>query len=323
MVCSESCRRRDIREIAMGIQNFNEETLTAEVLRRLQGTPNPRLKEVMESFVKHLHAFVREVRPTQAEWLTGIKFLAEVGHWCDDKRHEFILMSDTLGVSMLVDFINYGHEANLTESTVLGPFFVEGAPDLPLGASIAKPGTPGDPCVVTGSISAPDGTPIAGAALDVWEGDGDGFYDVQKGDGTNLRGRYRTDAQGKFWLNCVRPVSYPVPNDGPVGELLQATGRHPMRPGHLHTLISASGYETLVTHLFAKGDPYLDSDAVFGVKESLIVDFAKCESREQADAFGMQVPFYRGHYDFVLKPARAKARDGVEAARRTAEPATA
>jgi hydroxyquinol 1,2-dioxygenase len=307
------------REIAMSIRNFNEDTLTAEVLRRLEGTKNPRLKEVMESFVKHLHAFVREVRPTQKEWFTGIKFLAEVGHWCDDKRHEFILMSDTLGVSMLVDFINYGSEANCTESTVLGPFFVEGAPELPLGASMAKPGTPGEPCVVTGTIKAPDGTPIAGAVLDAWEGDGDGFYDVQKDGGTNLRARYRTDSEGRFWLKCVRPVSYPVPHDGPVGELLQLTGRHPMRPGHLHTLISAKGYETLVTHLFTKGDPYLDSDAVFGVKESLIVDFVKCESKEEAEKFGMPLPFYRAHYDFVLKPSRQPAREA--AARREPAPA--
>jgi hydroxyquinol 1,2-dioxygenase len=304
----------------MSIQNFNEDTLTAEVLRRLEGTKNPRLKEVMESFVKHLHAFVREVRPTQEEWFTGIKFLAEVGHWCDDKRHEFILMSDTLGVSMLVDFINYGSEANCTESTVLGPFFVEGAPELSLGASMAKPGTPGDPCVVTGTIKAPDGTPIAGAVLDAWEGDGDGFYDVQKDGGTNLRARYRTDSEGRFWLKCIRPVSYPVPHDGPVGELLQLTGRHPMRPGHLHTLISAKGYETLVTHLFTKGDPYLDSDAVFGVKESLIVDFVKCDSKEEAAKFGMPLPFYRAHYDFVLKPSRQPAR---EAAATKREPAPA
>ncbi len=305
----------------MAIANFNEETLTAEVLRRLEGADNPRLKQVMESFVKHLHAFVREVRPTQDEWMTGIKFLADTGHWCDDKRNEFILMSDTLGVSMLVDFINYGSEANCTESTVLGPFFVEGAPDLPLGASIAKPGTPGEPCVVTGTVSAPDGAPVAGAILDVWEGDGDGFYDVQKGSGTNLRGRFRTDAEGKFWLKCVRPVSYPVPHDGPVGQLLQATGRHPMRPGHLHTLITADGFETLVTHLFTKGDPYLDSDAVFGVKESLIVDFAKTWSKEEAQKFGMEPPIYRAHYDYVLKPARSHARDQRPAPSKEAAPA--
>lgn len=305
----------------MAMRNFSEDTLTAEVLRRFEGTNNPRLKQVMESFVSHLHAFVREVRPTQQEWFTGIKFLVETGLWCDDKRNEFILMSDTLGVSMLVDFINYGQEAHCTESTVLGPFFVEGAPDLPLGASIAKPGTPGEPCVVTGSVLAPDGTPIAGALLDVWEGDGEGFYDVQKNEGTNLRGRFRTDAEGKFWLKCVRPVSYPVPHDGPVGQLLQATGRHPMRPGHLHTMVSADGFETLVTHLFTKGDPYLDSDAVFGVKDSLIVDFAKTSSRAEAEKFGMEPPIFRGHYDFVLKPSRSRTR--AEAKASALEPAPA
>jgi len=277
----------------------------------------------MESFIKHMHGFVREVRPTQEEWFAGIKFLAETGHWCDDKRNEFILMSDTLGVSMLVDTINHGSEGNCTESTVLGPFYVEGAPDLPAGASIATRGTPGDPCVLTGSISAPGGAPILGAVLDVWEGDGDGFYDVQKPDGTNLRGRFRTDAAGKFWLKCVRPVSYPVPNDGPVGKLLVATGRHPMRPGHLHTMVSAKGYDTLVTHLFAKGDPYLDSDAVFGVKDSLIVDFAQTDSQDEAQKFGMRAPFFRAHYDFVLKPSREHARDEAQAAARSKVPAPA
>src|SRR5262249_52573603 len=180
------------------------------------------------------------------------------------------------------------------------------------------PGTPGEPCLVTGTIKAPDGAPVAGAILDVWEGDGDGFYDVQKGDETNLRGRLRTDAQGRFWLKCVRPVSYPVPHDGPVGELLTLTGRHPMRPGHLHTVISAEGFARLVTHLFTKGDPYLASDAVFGVKDSLIVDFARCDSKEEAEKYGMPLPFYRAHYDYVLKPAREVAKQA-----RQREPATA
>lgn len=277
----------------MTIRNFSEDTLAAEVLRRMEHTPDPRLKEVMTSFVKHLHAFVREVRPTQDEWLTGIRFLTETGHWCDDKRQEFILMSDTLGVSMLVDFINYGKSAGATESTVLGPFFVEGAPEMPLGTNIVKPGTPGEPCAVSGSVKGMDGKPVAGASIDVWEAGGDGFYDVQKNEGTNLRARFRTDADGKFHFKCVLPPSYPVPHDGPVGRMLVATDRHPMRPGHLHTILAAAGYDTLVTHLFVRGDRYLDSDAVFGVKESLIVDFNKAPSGE-----------YAAHYDFVLRPAK-------------------
>jgi hydroxyquinol 1,2-dioxygenase len=276
----------------MAIRNFNEDTLTAAVLQRLASTPDRRLKQVMASMVKHLHAFVREVRPTQAEWFEGIKFLTETGHWCDDKRQEFILMSDTLGVSMLVDFLNYGKLGNATESTVLGPFFVEGAPELEHGASIVKPGTPGEPCVVRARVTDLAGRPIAGAVIDVWQAGGDGFYDVQKPDGTNLRARFRSGADGGFWFRCVKPDSYPVPHDGPVGKMLVATGRHPMRPGHLHFMIEAPGYDKLVTHLFVKGDQYLDSDAVFGVKRSLVVDFVK-------NAEGI----YELDYEFVLKPA--------------------
>ena len=281
----------------MAIRNFSEETLTAEVLRRIESTPNPRLKEVMTSLVKHLHAFTREVRPTPEEWFEGIKFLTETGHWCDDKRQEFILMSDTLGVSMLVDFINYGKTANATESTVLGPFYVEGAPEMGQGANIAKPGTPGEPCVVECSVAGIDGKPVAGARVDVWEGAGDGFYDVQKNEGVNLRARFRTGADGKLAFRCVKPTSYPVPHDGPVGKMLVATGRHPMRPGHIHFMIQAPGFDKLVTHLFVRGGEYLDSDAGFGVKDSLVVDFKNNAKGE-----------YTAHYDFVLKPARDKAK---------------
>ena len=195
----------------MSIPNFSEDTLTAEVLRRMEKTQDPRLKEVMNAFVKHMHAFVREVRPTQEEWSQGIQFLTETGHWCKDGRQEFILMSDTLGVSMLVDFINYGKVAGATESTVLGPFFVEGAPPMPLGANIVKPGTPGEPLAVTGTVKGTDGKALAGATLDVWETGGDGFYDVQKAEGTNLRAQFTADAEGKFHFKCVLPVSYPVP----------------------------------------------------------------------------------------------------------------
>jgi len=287
----------------MAIRNFNEKTLTAEVLKRVGKAPQARTRKVMQSLVKHLHAFVREVRPTQEEWIQGIQFLTATGHMCDDKRQEFILMSDTLGVSMLVDFINYGKAGRATESTVLGPFFVEGAPEMPLGANIAKPGTPGEPCVVSCSVKGPKGEPIAGAAIDVWEAGGDGFYDVQKPEGTNLRARFRSDTQGRFHFSCVKPSSYPVPHDGPVGKMLVATGRHPMRPGHLHFMFEAPGYEKLVTHLFVKGDRYLNSDAVFGVKESLIVDFRK---NAAGDA--------ECRYDFVLKP-EARRGKGRKAAR--------
>jgi hydroxyquinol 1,2-dioxygenase len=281
----------------MAIRNFNERTLTAEVLKRVGRAPEARTRKVMQSLVKHLHAFVREVRPTQEEWFRGIQFLTATGHMCDDKRQEFILMSDTLGVSMLVDFINYGKAGKATESTVLGPFFVEGAPEMPLGANIARPGTPGEPCVVSCSVKGAKGEPVAGAVIDVWEAGGDGFYDVQKPEGTNLRARFRADAQGRFHFRCVKPSSYPVPHDGPVGKMLVATGRHPMRPGHLHFMFQAPGYEKLVTHLFVKGDKYLNSDAVFGVKQSLIVNFRKNAAGEA-----------ECKYDFVLKRAAPRGR---------------
>ncbi len=275
----------------MATRNFSEKTLTAEVLKRVGKAPDARTRKLIQSLVKHLHAFVREVRPTQEEWFQGIQFLTSTGHMCDDKRQEFILMSDTLGVSMLVDFINYGKIGKATESTVLGPFFVEGAPELPLGATIIKPGTAGEPCIVDCTVKDMKGKPIAGAVIDVWEAGGDGFYDVQKPEGTNLRARFRSDAAGRFYFRCVKPVSYPVPHDGPVGKMLQATGRHPMRPAHLHFMIEAPGCEKLVTHLFVKGDKYLSSDAVFGVKDSLVVDFKQ-------DKAGVSTC----RYDFVLKP---------------------
>ncbi len=277
----------------MAIRGFSERRLTAEVVKRVSRAPDRRLRQVMRSFVKHLHAFVREVRPTQAEWMRGIEFLTETGHKCDGRRQEFILLSDTLGVSMLVDAINHRQSGGATESTVLGPFYVEGAPVLPMGADIARPGTPGEPCAVAGTVSDAKGKPVGGAVLDVWEAQGDGFYDVQKPEGMNARARFRTGRDGGFAFRCVKPVSYPVPHDGPAGRLLEATGRHPMRPAHLHFRIEAPGFETLVTHLFVKGDKYLDSDAVFGVKEPLVVPFRKNRAGT-----------IEARYDFVLKRKR-------------------
>ena len=286
------------------MREFNEDTLTEAVIARVANTPDPRLREIMTSLIRHLHGFVRETRPTWDEWMAGIQFLTRTGQMCDDKRQEFILASDTLGVSMLVDFLNYGKHANATESTVMGPFFVQGAPEVPLGGSIAAKGTPGKPCVVAGSVKDASGKALGGATLEVWQGGDDGLYDVQTTKGTNLRARVRTGADGKFWFKSIVPTSYPVPTDGPVGKMLEATGRHPMRPGHLHFIVGAPGCRQLVTHLFRSGDPYLDSDAVFGVKESLIVDWRKVDSKEEAAKYGMEAPFYRVDYDFTLVPAR-------------------
>ncbi len=274
----------------MAIRRFSEKKLTGEVLKRIRGTKNPRLKQVMASFIRHMHAFVRDVKPTQEEWFEGIKFLTETGRL---ERQEFVLMSDTLGVSMLVDALNYKANAGSTESTVLGPFHRQKAPRYALGANISKNRGDGIPCRITGTIRNLKGRPIAGAELDVWEAGADGFYDMQKGKAMNLRGIFKADAKGHFHFRCVRPEFYPVPHDGPVGKMLRATGRHPMRPPHLHFWITAKGYKPLITHLFVKGGRYLDSDAVFGVKPELIIDFKKGKDGAAT-----------AHYDFVLMKAK-------------------
>lgn len=273
----------------MAIRRFSEQKLTGEVLYRIRNTKNPRLKQVMTSFIKHMHAFVRDVKPTEEEWFKGIQFLTDTGHWSTGERQEFILMSDTLGVSMLVDAINHKARAGTTESTVLGPFHRLKAPRYPLGANIAKGKRDGKPCLVTGTVKDVKGRPVAGATLDIWQAGADGFYDSQKGKAMNLRGIFKADAKGRFHFRCVRPEFYPVPHDGPVGRMLRATGRHPMRPPHLHFWITAKGYRPLITHLFVKGGRYLDSDAVFGVKPDLIIDFKKNKD-------GVAT----AHYDFVL-----------------------
>lgn len=255
------------------MRNFGETTITEAVLQRLSGAESPRLRQVSEALVRHLHAFLREVRPTEAEWAEGIAFLTETGRMCSATRQEFILLSDALGASMLVDAINHERSSGATETTVLGPFYVDGPPEHPLGADISG-GAKGEPMIVEGSVRDAAGAPVAGAWLDTWHSDADGFYDVQRDDSDppalHMRARFRTDAEGRFHFRSVVPSCYPIPHDGPVGRLLEAQGRHPFRPAHVHFMIGAPGFETLVTHVFLAGDPYLDSDVVFGVKDSLI-----------------------------------------------------
>ena len=277
----------------MAVRKFSEKNLTREVVYRIRKTKNKRLKQVMTSYIRHLHAFVRDVKPTPEEWMKGIQFLVETGHWSTDKRQEFILMSDTLGVSMLVDAINNKAGAGATQSTVLGPFHREKAPQYKLGDSISKHRKDGPPCIVSGTVRDTRGRPIAGAKLDIWQGDAEGFYDSQRGNAMNLRGVFHADKQGRFHFRCVKPNFYPVPNDGPVGRMLVATERHPMRPPHLHFWITAKGHRPLITHLFVKGGKYLDSDAVFGVKPELIIDFKK--GRDGVST---------ASYDFVLMKAK-------------------
>jgi len=285
------------------MRNLTEANLTDAVLGKLEGATDPRLKQIMASLIKHLHAFVREVELTEEEWLTGIQFLTATGQKCDDKRQEYILLSDTLGVSMLVDAINHRKPSGATESTVLGPFYVSGAPEMPLGANIAE-GVNGEPTYFSGRVRSSDGKPIAGATLDLWSTDGDGWYDVQLKDGESMRarGKIKTDADGRYRFWTIKPVSYPIPTDGPVGKMLLKMGRHPYRPAHTHMIVSAPGYETVTTHVFVESDPYLESDAVFGVKNSLVANFARHEPGVAPDGKRMGVPYYAVAYDFGLKP---------------------
>lgn len=289
------------------MSNNTEEQITQNVLASIANTSNPRLKAVMTSFIFHLHAFIREVAPTEEEWSQGIQFLTKTGQICDDRRQEFILLSDVTGVSMLVDAINHHASDGVTESTVYGPFYREGAPELPLGATISMDGR-GEPTVVSGRVLSTDGAPIPNALLDVWETDENGLYeqqDPQQPD-MNLRGKFRTDSEGRFYFVAIKPVSYAIPNDGPVGQLLRSLGRHPFRPAHIHLIVSADGFVPVTTHLFVKGDPYLDSDAVFGTKDSLVVDFVPHDSAEEAARYHVSAPFYTAEYDFVLKRSIAR-----------------
>jgi len=254
--------------------NVSEHNITNAVIERLRDCTDPRLKDVLSSLVRHLHDFVRETRLTEAEWMQGIEFLTAAGHITDDKRQEFILLSDTLGVSMLTVAMNHSKPAGATEATVFGPFHVANAPAFENGDDIAA-GAPGEPLFVDCTVCTVDGAPLPGATIDVWQSDADGFYDVQHThlEGHRARGTFRSDAAGRFWFKSILPVAYPIPTDGPVGAMLVATGRHPWRPAHVHFMIKADGCETLITHVFRDGDPYLNSDVVFGVRSSLIATF--------------------------------------------------
>ena len=256
------------------MRNLNEHTITDAVIARLADTPDPRTKEIMTSLVRHLHAFARDVRLTEAEWMRGIQFLTATGKMCDDTRQEFILLSDTLGLSMLTVAMNNDKPPGCTEPTVFGPFHVEGAPHYAHGDDVAN-GAKGEPCLVRCTVKGLGGAPVAGASVEVWQADAEGHYDVQLPGLKEAQGRgvLQTDAQGRFHFKTVVAQAYPIPSDGPVGEMLRATGRHPWRPAHLHFMITARGYEPLITHVFRKGDKYLDSDAVFGVRESLVGDW--------------------------------------------------
>lgn len=289
------------------MRDFTVDNLTDIVLEEYSSkTKDPRFKEIVTSLITHLHAFVKDVELTEKEWFEAIMFLTDTGKICDDKRQEFILLSDVLGVSMLVDAINHPKGGAGTESTVLGPFYVDGAPELEYGASIIKQGYDGEVSLVTGKITDNDGKPIANALLDVWQTAGNGKYDVQDPDMPeyNMRGKFRTDAEGNYAFVTEKPLAYAVPTDATVGKLLNASGRHAMRPAHVHMIVSADGHETLTTHIFAEGDEYLNSDAVFATKSSLIGDFKKSGDAELAGKFKLPPEFSHMEFDIGLMPVQ-------------------
>jgi catechol 1,2-dioxygenase len=281
---------------------FSEERSAEVVAASFADTPDPRLRQVLTSLVHHLHAFVKDVELSEEEWGFAIDFLTRTGHMSNEVRQEFILLSDVLGVSMLVETINHRTGGTSTESTVLGPFHMVESPVRELGADIALDGK-GTPCLVSGQVTGPDGEPLAGASVDVWQTNEDGFYDVQQPDiqpPGNLRGLFTADEQGRFWFRSVVPRYYPIPDDGPVGQMLSATARHPNRPAHLHFIVAAAGYRPVTTHVFVADSPYLDSDAVFGVKESLIRDVPEVDDPARAAEVGLANPFRTLTFDLSL-----------------------
>ncbi|UHL66417.1 intradiol ring-cleavage dioxygenase [Paralcaligenes sp. KSB-10] len=285
------------------MHNLDEKTITEAVVARQANATDPRLKEIMNSLVRHLHSFAREVQLTEPEWMAAIRFLTEVGHSCSDSRQEFILLSDTLGLSTLVTAQNHRKPAGCTEATVFGPFHVEGAPHYALGDDIGN-GMKGEPCFVSGRVVGIDGQGVPNATLEVWQADAEGLYDVQNPDLKEHQGRgvLNADARGNFHFRSIVAECYPIPHDGPVGRMLDALGRHPWRPAHLHFMITAPGFERLVTHVFRRGGDYLDSDTVFGVRSSLIADWVRHPAGMGPDGKRCDKPFYTLDFDFVLNP---------------------
>jgi hydroxyquinol 1,2-dioxygenase len=286
--------------------DFTEETAADAVTQSFAPDTNARLKEVLVSLVRHLHAFAREVELTTPEWDRAIDFLTRTGHKSDDERQEFILLSDVLGISMLIETISNRKFGVATESTVLGPFHVVESPVRELGDNIDFVGT-GTPCVVTGRVVSVDGSPLPGTKLDVWQANDQGFYDVQQPDvqpRTNGRGLFTADAKGEFWFRTVVPSYYPIPTDGPVGELLIATGRHAFRPAHIHFIVEAPGHRPLTTHIFVAGSDYIESDTVFAVKKSLVVDFDEVTDPALAQRWNMdKVPFRHADFEIIMQPS--------------------
>lgn len=283
--------------------DITPEQATDAVIEAFQDTPNPRLREILTSLTRHLHDWVRDIDPTMIEWEIAVDYLTRVGHMCDSNRQEFMLLSDVLGVTNLVEQLE-SRRTNLgaTPTTVLGPFHMVESPARSLGDEILVP-TEGDACWMEGVVRDLDGNPIPAATVDVWQANDDGFYDVQLLDTVDVgvgRGLFTTDENGRFWFRTVVPAPYPIPTDGPVGELLNATRRHPNRPAHIHFIGTADGFLPITTHVFVEGSPWLDSDAVFAVKDSLITPFPWVDDPLEAASKGLPNPFRKATFDMVL-----------------------
>ena len=280
-----------------------EENITDLAVERWATARDPRLAELMTALVRHLHDFAREVRLTEAEWMAAIQWLNRAGQVSDEKREEFILTSDVVGLSMLVVQMNHRLDPGATPATVLGPFHIEGSPELEYGADMSQ-GLPGTPLVLLGTVKDLDGNPVPGAVLDLWQADNEGLYESQHADvdEARLRAKYTTREDGSYCVRTVAPFGYTIPMDGPVGELISQTEISHFRPAHVHFLINVPGFEPLITHLFEEGADYLDSDVVFGVKEELIVRYEKREPGQTPDGGTIDEPWFEARYDFVLQP---------------------
>jgi len=289
---------------------FNDTELTAAVVRSFEETPDPRVKFLMEELVKSLHDFVRKTDLTFDEWSYAIDFLTRVGQKCTPTRQEFILLSDVLGVSMLVDAVNHREREGATETTVLGPFYVGEHKPMPHGADISAI-LPGERMFVQSRVTDLKGKPLAGVPVDIWHADDEGYYDSQRPsyetEGPSMRARFVTDADGRFFFRTIVPRSYPIPIDGPVGQMILQVRRHPNRPAHIHFLVDAPGHEPLITHVFFEGDKYLDTDAVFGVKNELIAKIEKRTDSVMPDGKPASGPWHLMTYDFRVKPGAGAA----------------
>src|ERR1700754_842212 len=290
---------------------FSESELTAAVIKSFEETPDPRAKFLLQELVKSLHDFVRKTDLTFEEWEYAIDFLTRTGHKCTDLRQEFILLSDVMGVSMLVDAVNHREREGATQTTVLGPFYVGEHKQVPHGSDISPYNKTGEKMFVQSRVTDLDGKPLAGVPVDIWHADDDGFYDSQKPthatQGPSSRARLITVADGRFFSRTILPCSYPIPTDGPVGEMIMQTRRHPMRPAHVHFLVNAKGYEPLITHVFIDGDKYLDSDVVFGVKDELVARIEKRGEATMPDGKPAAAPWHLMTYEFHMKPGGGAA----------------